>query len=118
MARRGKVNELKVDLTNYDYFLNGEGSIGKTTLAFELGKKIAGHNEGSFILTIGEEPTPDHLNGALFDKAKSWADLEDIKEDLIVNRKEYPHTKFVVFDSFDEFCRLAEEEVVLLQLSR
>ena len=114
MARRGKVNELKVDLTNYDYFLSGQSSIGKSVLSFELGKKITGNNEGSFIISIGEEPAPDHINGALYDKAKTWAELEDIKEDLIVNKKEYPHTKFVVFDSFDEFCRLAEEEVVRL----
>lgn len=114
MARRGIVNELKVDLTNYDYFLNGEGSVGKTSLAYELGKKVTGSNEGSFLITIGEEPKPDHLDGALYDRAKTWADLVDIKDDLIDNKKEYPHTKFVVFDSFDEFCRLAEEEVVRL----
>ena len=29
MARRGKVNELKEDLTNYDYFISGQSSIGK-----------------------------------------------------------------------------------------
>ena len=52
MARRGKVNELKVDLTNYDYFISGQSSIGKSVLSFELGKKITGNNEGSFIISI------------------------------------------------------------------
>lgn len=114
MARRGIVNELKVDLTNYDYFISGQSSIGKSVLSYEFGKKITGNNEGSFIISIGEEPAPDHIDGALYDKARSWADLVDIKDDLIDNKKEYPHTKFVIFDSFDEFCRLAEEEVVRL----
>lgn len=112
MARRGKVNELKVDLTNYSYILNGVGGIGKTTLAYELGKKITGSNEGTFIISIGEEPTPDHIDGALYDKAPDWSELMEITEDLIENKSEYPYTKFVAPDSMDELFRIAEAEVV------
>lgn len=110
--RRGIVNELKVDLGNYSYILNGVGGIGKTTMAFEMGKKITGSNEGTFIITIGEEPTPDHLHDALYDKAPDWSELMDITEDLIENKADYPNTRFVAPDSMDELFRIAEAEVV------
>lgn len=110
--RRGIVNELKVDLTNYSYILNGVGGIGKTTMAYELGKKITGSNEGTFIISIGEEPTPDHIDGALYDRAKSWDDLMDITDELIENKSEYPNTRFVAPDSMDELFRIAEAEVI------
>ncbi len=114
MARRGTVNTLAVDLTKYNYILNGVGGIGKTTLAYELGLKVSGNTEGTFIVSIGEEPVPLHIDGALYDKAPDWSELTEIIDDLVDNKVEYPHTKFVAMDSLDELFRIAEEEVVRL----
>ena len=64
MARRGRICEMKRKFEDYDYVILGVGGIGKTTLAYELGKKITGSDEGTFIITCGAENEPMHINGA------------------------------------------------------
>ena len=87
MARKfGKKNEVKVDIANYSYLLNGTAGIGKTTLAVELGQRLYGE-EGLFLITIGEEPTADHIGGAFGDVAKDWDALEEVIDYLIKEKK-------------------------------
>lgn len=112
MARKfGKKNEVKVDIANYSYLLNGTAGIGKTTLAVELGKKLYG-DEGIFLISIGEEPVPDHIGGAFGDVAKDWDTLEEMINYLIKDKKEFPETRMVGFDTVDELFRVAEDKVI------
>lgn len=115
MARRkvGKRTEVKIDFASYSYLLNGIAGIGKTTLACETGMKLYG-KDGFMLLTIGQEPKPDHIGGIIADRAKDWTELDEIIEDLVTYRHEdYSDLKLILVDSTDELFRLGEEETVI-----
>lgn len=113
MARKvGKINQLSTRFEDYSYFINGVAGVGKTTLAYEIGKYITGSNEGTMIITCGREPAPKHINGAFYDVAPTFKDFVSLVKELTTNRAEYPHTKFIAIDSADEFVRIAEAYVV------
>ena len=114
MARRkvGKRKEVMVDFANYCYLFNGIAGIGKTTLAYEVGKTLYGE-DGVMILTIGQEPEPKHLGNILSDRAKTWSDVSEMVDDLVDYRNEdYKDLKLIAIDTVDEVFRLAEQEVL------
>lgn len=113
MARNiGIINVLKTNFENYSYFINGVGGVGKTTLAYEIGKKITGNNEGTLIITCGKEPKPEHINGAFYEYAPTFDDFIRITKELTKNKSEYPYTKFIAIDSVDEFARITQNYVI------
>lgn len=113
MARKyGKVNKMSTNFEDYSYIINGVGGIGKTTMAWEIGKLITGDDEGTFIITCGAEPAPIHIPGAFGDVAKDFKTFMSIVKELCDNKEEYPNTKFVAIDSLDEYARIAENYVV------
>ena len=113
MARSiGVVNVLKTNFENYSYFINGVGGIGKTTLAYEIGKKITGSNEGTLIITCGEEPKPEHINGAFYEYAPTFDAFIRIAKELVKNKSDFPYTKFIAIDSVDEFARITQNYVI------
>ena len=108
----GVVNVLKTNFENYSYFINGVGGIGKTTLAYEIGKKITGSNEGTLIITCGEEPKPEHINGAFYEYAPTFDAFIRIAKELVKNKSDFPYTKFIAIDSVDEFARITQNYVI------
>lgn len=113
MARSiGVVNVLKTNFENYSYFINGVGGIGKTTLAYEIGKKITGSNEGTLIITCGEEPKPEHINGAFYEYAPTFDAFIRIAKELVKNKSDFPYTKFIAIDSVDELARITQNYVI------
>ena len=112
MARRGRICEMKKNFEDYDYVILGVGGIGKTTLAHEVGKKVSGSNEGTFILTCGAENEPMHIDGAFGETEKTFEELVECVKYLCEHRDEYPHTKFVAIDSLDELVRITCDYVV------
>lgn len=116
MARRriGKMREVKVDIANYSYLINGVGGIGKTTTVSEIAKKKYG-TEGYILITVGQEPQPEHIGGIYNERAVDWDDLEEIIETICDYRDEdYPELRIVGIDSVDEVFRLAERKVIEL----
>ena len=113
MARKfGKTTTMSPHFYDYNYVINGVGGIGKTTMAYELGKIATGSNEGTFIITCGSEPKPKHIPGAFGDVAKNFGVFVEIVNDLCENREDYKKTKFVAIDSLDEYFRMGEDYVV------
>ena len=112
MARRGRICEMKRKFEDYDYVILGVGGVGKTTLAYELGKKITGSDEGTFIITCGAENEPMHINGAFGETDRTFEEFVEGVDYLCKHREEYPNTKFVALDSADELVRIACDAVV------
>lgn len=113
MARKcGKKNVLHKKFSNYNYIINGEGDVGKTTLAYELGKAVANSDEGTFIIVVGKENKPKHIDGLFYDEAPKFEKVDEYVEELCENKAEFPDTVFVAFDSLDELFRIAEDYVV------
>ena len=113
MARKcGQINTMSEKFEDYSYIINGVGGIGKTSLAYQIGKIITGSNEGTFIITCGGENKPKHIPGAFYDVAPDFKAFCAIVKELCDNKAEYPDTKFVAIDSLDEYARICENFVV------
>ena len=113
MARKcGQINQMSERFEDYSYIINGVGGIGKTSLAYQIGKLITGNNEGTFIITCGGENKPKHIPGAFYDVAPDFKTFCAIVKELCDNKAEYPYTKFIAIDSLDEYARITENFVV------
>jgi hypothetical protein len=114
MAERkyGKINKMKTRFQDYNYIINGEGGVGKTSLAHQLGKEVTDSDEGTFIITLGGEPAPEHIPNAFGDVAKDFKTFMSIVKELCDNKEAYPDTVFVALDSLDEYARITEEYVI------
>lgn len=114
MAERkfGKINKMKTRFQDYNYIINGEGGVGKTSLAHQLGREVSGSDEGTFIITLGGEPAPEHIPNAFGDVAKDFKTFMSIVKELCENKEAYPDTVFVALDSLDEYARITEEYVI------
>lgn len=109
----GKIYEMSTSFKNYSYIINGVGGIGKTTLAYELGKIATGNNKGTLVLTIGSENIPTHIEGLYGDIAPDFPTLMKYAKELAKDRNtEYSETKFIAIDSLDELFRITENYVV------
>ncbi|HDK7194909.1 TPA: AAA family ATPase [Clostridium botulinum] len=114
MARRkiGTIRQVKKDIASYTYLMNGVAGIGKTTTVCEIGQKEFGI-DGFLLLTIGQEPEPEHIGNLWNERAEDWDDLDDIIDTLCEYKKEdYPNLKMIGIDSVDEIFRLAESKVI------
>lgn len=114
MAERkfGRINKMKTRFQDYNYIINGEGGVGKTSLAHQLGKEVTGSDEGTFIITLGGEPAPEHIPNAFGDVAKDFKTFTQIVKELCENKEAYPDTVFIALDSLDEYARITEDYVV------
>ena len=113
MARKyGKTNVLSEKFEDYSYLIHGVAGVGKTTMIYEIGRLITGSNEGTFVITCGEEPIPDHIPDLFGDVAPTFRVFMDIVKEMTKNKAEYPDTKFIGIDSLDELFRIAEDYVI------
>ena len=114
MARKfNSTYHISENFYDYNYIINGVAGIGKTYLAHHLGIAASKSNEGTFIITCGREPEPTHIPDNPFGShAKTFNEVNSIIKELVDNKAEYPHTKFIAFDSIDELFRIAEQYVI------
>jgi len=114
MERRkiGSKTTVATGFADYSYMLNGIAGIGKTTTAVEIGQKLYGE-DGVLLLTVGEEPKPEHMGNVLNEVAKDWKDFSEIIKLLVKYKKEdYPELRMVAMDTTNEIFRIAEDYMV------
>lgn len=112
MAKYGKKYTMKKGFADYNYMIVGTAGVGKTELAYTLGKLASSNDEGTFLITCGKEPVPEHLDGVYGEVARTANDFVDIVKDLCENKQDFPNTKFIAIDSCDEFVRIFENYTV------
>lgn len=107
-----KKNVVKADLCNYSILLNGIGGVGKTTLFYDVTKKLYG-DDGGLMINVGNEPQPSHIPNASYLQADNFQDIIDFVDELCKGRNgAYSHIKVVGFDTLDTVYDLAEEYVI------
>ena len=113
MGKFGKKKEISLNPLSYRIGILGESGIGKSSLAYEVCEKLVG-SDGYIMLDIGREDGHRFLDGAPTEKIEDWAKFDEVVTDIVENKDEYPDLKVLVIDTYDELCRLAEEEAVRL----
>ena len=112
MGKFGKKKEIDLNPLSYNIGLLGQSGVGKSTLMKEVCEKLAGE-DGYIALDIGKEDGHDAINGIVTEKVEDWQKFEEICDDIIENKTaDYKNLKIIIIDTYDEFCNIAEKEVV------
>ncbi len=114
MGRYGKKNEVKINPLSYNICLLGEPKIGKTQTVKQFCEKVGGEDSYIFLELAGEAGA-DAITGIVYEDVDTWADLEEIIDDIEMNKTtDYPDLKVIVMDTYDGWITLAEEEAIRL----
>ena len=114
MAKRGKINVVKVDPFAYNIGLFAIPGIGKTELAFTMLDKYLGE-DGYIIYDIGLEDGTDAIQGVNAEKIPTWQEFVACNNDVIKGKNtDYKNLRVVAIDTIDELARLSEAEVIRL----
>jgi len=124
MAKFGKKNHVNLNPLNYNICLLGESKVGKTTLLYEVCKKLVGE-DGYMFLEIGMERGADAIEGINHINCPEWnmeydeltnsAGFYDVCQDIIDNKTtDYPDLKVLLWDTFDQLITVSEQESVRL----
>lgn len=120
----GKKNHVRLDPLAYNICLIGESKIGKTTLIYNVCRKLAGDN-GYIFAEIGQERGADAIEGINYVNCPTWdmpydedtnsLGFADLIDDIIANKStEYKDLKVVVWDTYDQLINIAEAKSVAL----
>ena len=111
MGKFGHKQEIQLNPLAYNIGIIGESGIGKSTIVKQLCEKLVGV-EGYISLDIGREMGHNAISGIITEEVPDWAKFEEIVDDIVENKKDYPELKAIVIDNFDQLCDIAEKEVV------
>ncbi len=112
MARKPKINEVKVDLASYRHYWRGVKKVGKTTLFRDfIDELYNGDLSNGLLISIGNEDGYKALDGLYYDVAPNWQELDEIINDLCEN-KEDNNYKFICFDTVDELIAIGQREII------
>lgn len=131
----GKKNHVKIDPLAYNIMVLGEPKIGKTTLIYEVCKKLTGE-EGYLFLETGYEEGADAIEGINYINCPTWETQEDedngydekgynelrneagfinVINDIVRHKvTDYPQLRVVIIDTYDNLISMAEEEAIRL----
>lgn len=127
----GRKNKVKTSPLDYNILLLGEPKIGKTTLIYEMCKKLAGE-DGYLFGEMGSERGADAIEGVNYVDIPCWDDRglddEDLERmdlnnqvplmtlvnDICENKTtEYPDLKVFIVDTIDHFIELANAQTIV-----
>lgn len=128
----GRKNHVNLDPLSYNLMLLGTPKVGKTTTIKEYCETLAGE-DGYLFFEFGQERGADAIEGINHVNIPVWyggnltdeelermdednaAPFEDVYRDIIENKTtDYPNLKAVVWDTYDQFITVAEEEAIRL----
>lgn len=120
----GKRNEIKIDPLAYNIGLIGEAGIGKTTIIKEMCEKLTGTPDGALFLECGKEDGANAINDINYINCPCWsmdydeftnsAGFEDVVDDIIENRSDYPALRTVIIDTYDQLVEIAKNQVIVM----
>lgn len=112
MAKYGKKNVIKDDLSKYNICVLGESGIGKTTLMVQTCEKLFGE-DGYMIMNVGKEDGIDCIDNAIYEDIPDFKTFDAFTKDIIANKKtDYPDLKVLVTDTLDQLFEIVEPEAV------
>ena len=111
MALKFKRNTVRANIFDYNLAILGVQGVGKTTLAYEVCKKLV--PDQYVIFNCGREDGIKALNDAIYYDAPTWEDLEDAIDEIEENRTtDFKDLKVIVLDTIDEVFNMAEAEII------
>lgn len=132
MGKFGKKNHVNLDPLSYNLMLLGTPKVGKTTVMKEFCEKLAG-DDGYMFFEFGQERGADAIEGINHVNIPVWyggnltdeelermemnneAPFEDVFADIVENKTtDYPNLRVVIWDTYDQFITVAEEESIRL----
>lgn len=127
----GRKNKVKTSPLDYNILLLGEPKIGKTTLIYEMCKKLAGE-DGYLFGEMGSERGADAIEGVNYVDIPCWDDRllddEDLErmdlnnqvplmtliDDICENKSTaYPDLKVFIVDTIDHFIDIANAQTIV-----
>lgn len=110
---RFKKNIVRPNIFDYNIAIFGQQGVGKSTLAYQVCKKLLGENY--VIFNCGKEDGIKALPDAIYYDCPTWDEFDDIITEVVNERTtEYKDLKVVVLDTIDEIFNMAENEVIRL----
>ena len=107
MGKFGQRTKVSDKIWDRTVGLIGESGIGKTTVMSAVCEKLVGE-DGYIVLDIGKENGTDCINNITAEKIESYAKWEEVTNDIINNKKDYPNLKIVVVDTMDQLLAITE----------
>lgn len=112
MRNYGKKNSVDLNPMHYNIVLLGESGIGKTTIVYQMCKKLCG-DDGYLHFDIGRECGAAAIEGIVSEPIEDWAKLNEVVDEIVENKTtDYADMQVVIWDTFDELVILAEKEAI------
>ena len=120
----GRKNHVKLDPLAYNICLIGESKIGKTTLIYEVCRKLAGE-DGYIFAEIGLERGADAIEGINYVNCPAWdmpydednnnIGFADLVDDIVENKTtDYKDLRVLVIDTYDQLINISEDKSISL----
>ena len=119
----GRRNKVSTDIFSYNIGLIGESGIGKTTVIHDALEKLC--PDGYLFAECGKEDGEEAIENinavkvidwdSDYDEEENTVGFRTLVDDIVDNKStDYKELKTIAWDTYDELCQIAKEEVVRL----
>lgn len=111
MALKYEINQVKINLENFRFFVRGIPKIGKTTFFRDFIMEYYGDPKYGLLISLGQENGYKALANITGIQCKTWSDFTDVVDDLVENKSDNEF-KFICLDTVDRGFEIAEDKVL------